>query len=75
MRKTIAALAFAGAVGLVAYQSAGAMPVDTSGINTAVQAASTPQPVRYYRHWHRGYVKCYYELVIGPYRCHRFHRW
>jgi hypothetical protein len=73
MRRTIAALAFAGALSLVGYQNAGAIPADMTGMKKAANAASTVQQARYYAR--RGYVKCYHEFVIGRYRCHRFHRW
>jgi hypothetical protein len=36
---------------------------------TAAAAASQVQNAGYH---HRGRVKCYHELIVGPYRCHRF---
>jgi len=74
MRTKLAALLVAGAVAGILSQSAQAIPVDIAGINAAASAASGVEKAHYWHHRH-GFVKCYYELVIGPYVCRHFHRW
>lgn len=71
-----AALNLAGAVFLVSAQSANAVPVGATTMKEAAAAASPLQPAQYYeRHGRHFIVKCYRELVVGPYRCHRFYYW
>ncbi len=73
MRKTLLVLSFAAGVALVYSQSAGAVPADATAVKEAVTAASPLQQAQYAeRRTRHGIVKCYRELVIGPYRCHHF---
>ena len=74
MRMAIIVLSLAGVITFFCCQSAGAVAIRAAAIKEAASTASTAQQVRYYRHRHY-IVKCYYELVVGPYVCHRFHRW
>jgi len=73
MRTKLAALLLAGALAGFWSQIANALPLDLAGVNAAAIEASTVLKAHYY-HRH-GFVKCYHELVVGPYVCHRFHRW
>ncbi len=76
MRLAMTALTFAAVIGIASYQRAGAGPVEATAIKGAASAASTIQQARFYGHATRHYVvKCYRELVIGPYECRRFYRW
>jgi hypothetical protein len=76
MRMTITALSFAAAIGILGCQSAGAVTVDAAAMKEAARAASTVQQAQFYARATRHYIiKCYRELVIGPYVCHRFYRW
>lgn len=76
MRIAVIVPGLAGAISILACQSAGAIPVKPAAVKDSASAASLVQHARY-RHPHRRhyYVKCYREFVIGPYRCHRFGRW
>ena len=74
MRTTLTALGLAAGIGLIFCQSAGATPASPAALKQAATAASTVQQVQYAeRRGKRHVVKCYRELVIGPYRCHRYH--
>jgi hypothetical protein len=75
MRTMFVALSFAAGIGLVCWQGAGAAPANPAAVQQAATAAMTTGQVQnagYYRHRHGGHVKCYHELIVGPYRCHRF---
>ena len=74
MRTMFVALSLAAGIGLVCWQSASAAPVNPAAVQQAATAAAATGQVQNagYRHRHGGYVKCYHELVVGPYRCHRF---
>jgi hypothetical protein len=73
MRKSLAALSFAAGLGLVYSQSAVAVPANPTGLKQAAMAASPVEQAQYAAHRTRhGVVKCYRDLVIGPYRCHYF---
>jgi hypothetical protein len=73
MQKTLLALSLAAGIGLVCSQSAGAVPASAPALKEAATATSTIQQAQYAeRHTRRGMVKCYRDLVIGPYRCHYF---
>jgi hypothetical protein len=80
MRKTLsvaslaAALGLAG-VGVVGVADAGAVPAAATAVQQAAAAASPLRQVQFAgRHTRHGVVKCYRTLVVGPYRCHYFHR-
>lgn len=76
MRLKTKALGLIGAVELLWCMPVGAAPINGSGIEQATIAASTVQQAQYYeRHRHHHVVKCYRELVVGPYVCHRFGGW
>ena len=76
MRMVITALSFAVATGIIGCQSAGALAINAAAVKEAANAASTVQPAQFRGRVTRHYViKCYRELVIGPYMCHRFYRW
>ena len=73
MRKMLFAAGVAAALGLVGVSSAGAMPAGASAVKNAAVAASPLQQAEYVeRHTRHGIVKCYRDLVIGPYRCHHY---
>lgn len=75
MRTKNTALVFAAAAGLMFCGSASALPIDV-GVKNAASAASTMQQTQYYeRHTRHRVIKCYRELVIGPYVCHSYYRW
>ena len=45
-------------------------------LREAATAASVVQETFYVRRTrHHGILKCYHELLIGPYVCHTFYRW
>ncbi len=71
MRKTLAALSVSAAFGLIACETAAAVPIDAAGVKAAATTAATVDQARS-RH---GYTKCYHELVIGPYVCHTYGKW
>jgi hypothetical protein len=76
MRTTLTALGFAGFIGLVCCQSAGAVPAGTTAIKQAATAASAVQQAQYYeRHTRHGIIKCYREAIFGKYTCHRYRYW
>ena len=73
MHKTLAALSFAAGLGFLCCQSASAAPAAATGVKEAATTASTLQLAQFAEHRaHHGVVKCYRDLVIGPYRCHYF---
>jgi hypothetical protein len=73
MRKMLVAFSFAAGIGLVYSQSASAVPADAAAVKEAATAASSLQQAQYSeRRTRRGVVKCYRDLVIGPYRCHYY---
>ena len=76
MRLRTTALGLIGAISLLWCLPVGAAAMSGSGIEQVAIAASAIQQVQYYeRHAHRHLVKCYRELVVGPYVCRRFYRW
>jgi hypothetical protein len=76
MRVTLMGLAFAGALSLVCYQSADAVPADAGAMKRAVTATSTVQEAQFYaRPTRHGIIKCYREFVVGRPVCRHFHRW
>ena len=73
MRTTLAVLTFAAGIGLICCQSAGAAPVSGTAVQDAATATSPLQQAQYTeRKTRHGIVKCYRDLVIGPYRCHYY---
>jgi hypothetical protein len=73
MQKTLLTLGFAAGVALACSQSAGALPANAPALQQAAAATSPVQKAQYEeRRTRRGVVKCYRDLVIGPYRCHYF---
>jgi hypothetical protein len=70
------ALGLAAGLGLVCYQSALAVPADGTAMKAAASAVASVQQAQYSeRHTRHWIIKCYRDLVIGPYRCHRYRRW
>ncbi len=84
MRTLLAALSLSATLGVIYCQSAAAMPV--AALQPAATAASPVQQVQcdctdmccpnglgYAEHRTKHYiVKCYRDLVIGAYGCHRY---
>jgi hypothetical protein len=76
MRSTVAALAFAGILSLVSYQSAAAVPANPGALKPAVNANPTAQEAQFYaRPTRHGIIKCYREFVVGRPVCRHFYRW
>jgi hypothetical protein len=72
MRKTLLAGFGVGVVALWC-QNANALPASAAAIHEAAANASFMQKVQYAeRRTRHGVVKCYRDLVIGPYRCHYY---
>ena len=70
------ALSFAGCTFLICCQSMGAVPAAPAVVKEAAINSSTMQQAQYHeRHTRNRVIKCYRELVIGPYVCHSFRRW
>jgi hypothetical protein len=73
MRKTLLAAGLAAGAAVLPCQNAGALPANAVAIHEAATNASVVQQVQYAeRRTRRGVVKCYRDLVIGPYRCHYY---
>ncbi len=73
MPKTLAALTFSTAIGLVCCQSAGAAPASGMAARESTRATSPLRLAQYTeRRTRHGIVKCYRDLVIGPYHCHYY---
>jgi len=73
MQRTLIALGFAAGSFVLFSQAAGAMPIDVAEVKEAVAANSAMHPAQYYeRRTRHGVVKCYRDLVVGPYHCHRY---
>jgi hypothetical protein len=67
-----AAASVAAALSFLGCQGAGAIPAAPTAVSEASTAA---QPIQYRaRRTRHGFVKCYRELAVGPYRCHHFRR-
>ena len=74
MKMTV--LAFIGATALAFTQSASAVPVDAAAIRAAAVTGFAVQQAQYSeRHTRHRVVKCYRELIVGPYVCRHFHYW
>ncbi len=73
MRKTLFAVSLAAGMGALCCQNASALPANGIAVREAATAASAMQQVQYaQRRTRRGVVKCYRDLVVGPYRCHHY---
>jgi hypothetical protein len=73
MRTMLAVASVAATLGFLGCDSAGAIPAAPTAVSEAPTAA--PQPIQFRaRRTRHGVVKCYRELVVGPYRCHHFRR-
>jgi hypothetical protein len=76
MRRTFAAAILAAGISLIGCQEAGAIAAALTAVKGSTTAASSLQLIRYRaRHTRHGFVKCYRELLVGPYRCHHYRRW
>ena len=73
MRKTLLAAGLAAGAAALSCQNAGAVPAKVVAIHAAAMNGSVIQQVQYAeRRTRHGVVKCYRDLVIGPYRCHYY---
>jgi hypothetical protein len=73
MQKSLVVISFAAGIGLALCGSAAAAPAAPAAVQEAATAASMLQPAQYSeRRTRRGMVKCYRDLLIGPYRCHYY---
>jgi hypothetical protein len=73
MQKMLAALSVAAGLGLICCQSAGAVPAAPTALENAATSASVLEQVQYAeRRTRHGIVKCYRDLLIGPFRCHYY---
>jgi hypothetical protein len=76
MEKILATFSLAVGIGIAACQDAGAVPGGGMNLNQVATAASSVQQAQFVgRRTRHGVVKCYRELVVGPYRCHHFWNW
>jgi len=76
MRATLTGFALAGALSLVCYHSANAVPADAASIKRAATDASTVQEAQFYaRPTRHGVIKCYRQFVVGRPVCRHFYRW
>jgi len=76
MKKTLVVLSFAGGIGLICCQSAGAVPAGAPALKEAATADSPVQQAQFAeRRIRHGLIKCYRDFVIGPYRCNRYRWW
>ena len=76
MRATLTTLAFTGALSLICYQSADAVPIDAAAVKRAAIGASVVQDAQFYaRPTRHGVIKCYREFIVGRPVCRHFHRW
>jgi hypothetical protein len=76
MRAILTGLVFVGALNLVCYQSADAVPADAAAMNRAATTASTVQQAQFYaRPTRHGVIKCYRQFVVGRPVCRHFYRW
>ncbi len=75
MRRILAVLGFSSVITLGCAANAGAVTIDR-GVKEAAAATSPLQQAQYYeRHTRHRVVKCYRELVFGPYVCHTYYSW
>jgi hypothetical protein len=75
MRKIALAVTLTAGFTALCWQDAGAVvPANLAAVRTAGTAADTIETVQYAeRRTRHGVVKCYRDLVIGPYRCHHYY--
>lgn len=74
MRRILLAWGLAMGVAVFGGQNADAAPANAGGVQEAATATSTMHQVQYIeRRTRHGIVKCYRDLVIGPYRCHHYY--
>jgi hypothetical protein len=72
MRKMLFAVTVAAALGAIGVSGAGAVPADAMAVKEAATAAAPLKAQYVERRTRRGVVKCYRDLVVGPYRCHYY---
>jgi len=75
MQVKFVALGLATGISVCCAQSAGAIPAEPAAITRAAPTSETIQTQYYERHTRHYVTKCYRELIIGPYVCHRFFRY
>jgi hypothetical protein len=73
MRTTLAVLALASGIGLIACESAKALPISAVPIQQSATAASDVMQAQYSeRRTRHGIKKCYREFVVGNYVCRTY---
>jgi len=76
MRVKLTGLILAGALCLVCYQSADAVPANAAAMKRAAIAASTVQNAQFYaRPTRHGVIECYRQFIVGRPVCRHFYRW
>ena len=76
MRTTLALLGLAAGLGVVAGQSAVALPIDAGAVQQAATAVTSLQQAQYAERRRRGSItKCYREFVVGNYVCRTYRNW
>jgi hypothetical protein len=76
MRTMLTALGLAAGLGVIACQSALALPVDAGAVQQAATAATSLQQAQYAERRRRGTItKCYREFVVGSYSCRTYRAW
>jgi hypothetical protein len=75
MRTTLAPLGLAAGLGIVASQSAVALPIDAGAVQQAATAVTSLQQAQYAEHHRRATTKCYREFVVGKYVCRAYRNW
>jgi len=76
MRTMLAALGLAADLGVIACQSALALPVDAGAAQQAASAGTSLQQAQYAERRRRGTIsKCYREFVVGNYVCRTYRAW
>lgn len=74
--RILTAIGLAGALCLIAFQGAGAVPASGLAVKETAAAVSAVQQTQYYvRHRRHYVVKCYREFAVGRYVCRRFYYW
>jgi hypothetical protein len=73
MRTTLATLALASGIGLIACGSATALPISAAPIQQSAAATSDVTQAQYSeRRTRHGIKKCYREFVVGNYVCRTY---
>ena len=74
MRKVLFAVSLAAGLTAICGQDAGAVPANAGAVRMGATGIAAVEQVQYAeRRTRHGVVKCYRDLVIGPYRCHHYY--